>query len=114
MFSFGANIANFLEMSPSARKTPKFIFKAMNSSFKPNLSQNYHSKPRKKYTENEKNGSVKFSLLSVGLAQIAVHVHTYLRTRWGINPFRVALTIGEMCDVEKYRYRIDKFFRLLH
>ena len=70
MFSFGPNVANFLEMSPSVRKTLKFMSNAVISSLRPNIkkvtSQNHGNKnvfsPKSK---------IKFSVLSGGLAQIA-------------------------------------------
>ena len=54
MFSFGPNVAKFFLISPSSRKTLKFNFKAMNSSFEAELLKDYHSKPREMYTEIEK------------------------------------------------------------
>ena len=48
VFSFWPNVANFLEMSPSVRKTLKFISSAVISSLRPNIkkvtSQNHGKK----------------------------------------------------------------------
>ena len=74
MFSFGPNVANFLEMSPSVRKTLKFMSNAVISSLRPNIKKVTSQNHGKKNVFSPKS-KIKFSVLSGGLAQIAVHVH---------------------------------------
>ena len=74
VFSFSANVANFLEMSPSVRKTLKFISNAVISSLRPNIKKVTSQNHGKKNVFPPKS-KIKFSVLSGGLAQIAVHVH---------------------------------------
>ena len=78
MFSFGPNVANFLEMSPSVRKTLKFMSNAVISSLRPNIKKVTSQNHGKKNVFSPKS-KIKFSVLSGGLAQIAVHVHPCMK-----------------------------------
>ena len=74
VFSFWPNVANFLEMSPSVRKTLKFIYNAVISSLRTNVKKVTSQNHGKKNVFPPKS-KIKFSVLSGGHTQIAVHVH---------------------------------------